>query len=135
LDLIKNTQSAALKRGLFFLGFTAFFLVTVSTTFSETATTTHVSLKQSTLDGKEVSVPRGASIELRNTFSRQVFNLRLLRAVSGRQLLVIENIPPGQTMSMEMSRAGTYSLCYSMDKKSSNSEKCLHIEVIPQWAT
>ena len=90
----------------------------------------NISLKQSVQEGHVLDVTRGTGVQMNNTSDNPVFNVRVIRRSSGKILFTVADILPGQSMSLEFTREGSYAVCYAKKQNVVNDEQCFQIEVI-----
>lgn len=90
----------------------------------------NISLKQSVQEGHVLDVTRGTGVQMNNTSDSPVFNVRVIRRSSGKILFTVKDILPGQSMSIEFTREGSYAVCYAKKQNVVNDEQCFQIEVI-----
>ena len=90
----------------------------------------NISLKQSVLDGNTLDVTRGTGLQMNNTFANPIFNIHVIRGSSGKTLFTVADILPGQSMSLEFTREGSYAVCYAMKQDAIKNDQCFQIEVI-----
>ena len=90
----------------------------------------NISLKQSVLDGNTLDVTRGTGLQMNNTFTNPIFNIHVIRRSSGKTLFTVADILPGQSMSLEFTREGSYAVCYAIKQNAVRNDQCFQIEVI-----
>jgi hypothetical protein len=65
-----------------------------------------------------------------NISDSPVFNIHVIRQSSGKILFTVADILPGQSLSLEFAREGSYAVCYSKKQNTENTDQCFQIEVV-----
>ena len=90
----------------------------------------NISLKQSVKDGHVLDITRGTGVQLNNSSDSPVFNVHVIRRSSGKILFTVADILPGQSMSLEFTKEGSYAVCYATKQSDINNDQCFQIKVI-----
>jgi hypothetical protein len=90
----------------------------------------NISLKQSFREGHVLDITRGTGVKMNNSSDSPVFNVHVIRRSSGNVLFTVADILPGQSMSLEFTREGSYAVCYAKKQSDINNNQCFQIEVI-----
>lgn len=107
-----------------------FFFSLVVHASAETATRA-ISLNPDDIHKSGYSVPAGSLVNLLNHYNVPVNNTVIMNTDSGKQVVAIPLIPPGQSMGLEFSKKGAYSVCYSIQAVPEQAmQKCLRINVV-----
>jgi hypothetical protein len=89
-----------------------------------------ISLKQIVQEGHVLDITRGTGVQMENTSDNPVFNINVIRRSSGKILFTVADILPGQSMSLEFTREGSYAVCYAKKQNTENIDQCFQIEVV-----
>lgn len=113
-------------------GLLAIALVSLSAIAPATADVVYrtISLKQSVQEGHVLDITKGTGVQMNNSSNSPVFNINVIRRSSGKILFTVADILPGQSMSLEFTRAGSYAVCYAKKRNAVNNDQCFQIEVI-----
>jgi hypothetical protein len=90
----------------------------------------NISLKQSVREGHVLDITRGTGVQMNNSSDSPVFNVHVIRQLSGKILFTVADILPGQSMSLEFTREGSYAVCYATKRSDINNDQCFQIKVI-----
>ncbi len=72
----------------------------------------------------------GSMIEVHNEFEHPLVNLRVLKESSGKRLVHIQELLPGENFGMEFTLQGTYWICYgSISQITDSKDMCLQLNV------
>ncbi len=75
-----------------------------------------------------VTVSPGSLIQVQNEFSHPLIDLMVLKESSGKKLVHIQRLLPGETFGLEFSHQGTYWICYSRTPDK-DKDLCLQLNV------
>ena len=88
-----------------------------------------LSIDDSLQTGDRFQVSEGSGLEVINRLNRRIANVRVLARVSGKKLLSVQALSPGQSLNVAFSRAGVYALCYAAGLEK-DGVTCLEINVV-----
>lgn len=88
-----------------------------------------LSIDDSLQTGDRFQVTEGSGFEVINRLNRRIANVRVLARASGKKLLSVQALSPGQSLNFAFSRAGVYALCYAPGLEQ-DGVTCLEINVV-----
>jgi hypothetical protein len=132
MSLVKNYSSRISVRSLRTIGIAVLvaFLYLPANLFGESLVRT-ISL-EATDQEQNVRIPVGSSITFLNNYPQDLYETSVITGHSDKEILSIESFEPGQSFSLQFSKKGPYSICYSLKPKTDPTNPiCLQINVVP----
>ena len=89
-----------------------------------------ISLHQPTEEASQINISEGSAIKVTNDFKTPLYNLRIVKVSTGKNMLRVEEFQPGQAFNLEFVQKGNYVICYSLHPESeSEKNACFQVNV------
>ena len=89
-----------------------------------------ISLHQPTEEASKINISEGSAVKVTNDFKTPLYNLRIVKVSTGKNMLRVEEFHPGQAFNLEFVRKGNYVICYSLHPESESEKNgCFQVNV------
>jgi len=89
-----------------------------------------ISLHQPTAKASQINILEGSAVKVTNDFKTPLYNLRIVKVSTGKNMLRVDEFQPGQAFDLEFIRKGNYVICYSLHPESEPEKNtCFQVNV------
>jgi len=89
-----------------------------------------ISLHQPIEEAPKINISEGSAVKVTNDFKTPLYNLRIVKVSTGKNMLRVDEFQPGQAFDLKFVRKGNYVICYSLYPESeSEKNACFQVNV------